>query len=204
MDNMFYGCEALAYIDLSGFNLENLKNANQMLAYCGNLEKIKFNENTITKNLETMEAMYMGCESLKNINTKIFKKNKLRNLNDVFNGCISLKEIDLSYFETEYMTELLSTFENCKSLEKINFTNFDTSRVERMDYMFYGCESLIYLDLSDFNLENLTYSANMFAYCINLIEIRFNDNTSTKNLEFMEAMFRGCESLESINTKIFK
>ena len=49
---MFYGCnKSLFQIDLSGFNLENLKNSTLMFAYCLDLNEIKFNNNTITKNL---------------------------------------------------------------------------------------------------------------------------------------------------------
>ena len=196
MDNMFNGCESLTYLDISGFNLENLKNSYTMFADCRKLKEIKFNNNTTTKNLETMEGMFYNCQSLVHITTKIFKQNKLKNLNKVFNYCISLKEIDLSYFETTYMTELRGTFQNCKSLEKINFTNFDTTNIEKMDHIFFRCESLIYLDISGFNLENLKNSYAMFADCIKLKDIKFNNSTLTKNLETMEGMFTYCYSLE--------
>ena len=81
---MFYGCQSLIYLDLSGFDLENLKSSNLMFAYCISLIEIKFNNNTSTKNLETMELMFVDCESLESINTKIFRENKLRNLNMFF------------------------------------------------------------------------------------------------------------------------
>jgi len=91
----------------------------------------------------------------------------------------------------------------CSSVRVVK-TNFNTSKVEIMDYMFYYCKSLTYLDLSGFNLENLKNSSNMFAYCINLKELKFSNNILTKNLESMESMFFDCESLEKIDTKIFR
>ena len=81
---MFYNCVSLAYLDLSDFNLENLKNSTLMFAFCFNLKEINFNNNTITKNLEFMIAMFLDCESLENINTRIFRENKITNLNFVF------------------------------------------------------------------------------------------------------------------------
>ena len=135
---------------------------------------------------------------------KIFKENKLTNLNFVFEKCNSLKELDLSYFETKYIAELKRTFYECGNLTKINLTHFDVSKVITTEYMFYYCRSLAYLDLSYFNLENLKKSNSMFYGCDKLKEIIFNDNTITKNLEDMESMFTFCGSLEYINTKIFK
>ena len=43
MNDMFYYCESLTYLDLSSFNLENLKNSDNMFLYCVNLKEIKFN-----------------------------------------------------------------------------------------------------------------------------------------------------------------
>ena len=108
---MFFYCKSLTYLDLSSFNLENLKNSDGMFASCINLTEIIFNNNKLTKNLESMEGMFERCESLETINTKVFRQNKLRNLNNVFSFCTSLKAIDLSYFETKYITELTGTFE---------------------------------------------------------------------------------------------
>ena len=101
-----------------------------MFDNCINLTEIEFNYNTSTKNLEDMSYMFCFCTSLEKINMKIFKENKLINLDFVFGGCESLNEIDLSYFESKYITELKGTFYNCKSLEKINLTYFDFSEVK--------------------------------------------------------------------------
>ena len=44
----------------------------------------------------------------------------------------------------------------------------------------------------------------MFGNCLDLKEIKFNNNTTTKNLVNMSHMFRDCVSLEYIDTTIFK
>ena len=71
MDFMFNLCESLTVLDISSFNLENLKNSRRMFNYCFNLKEIIFNNNTMMKNLETMEGMFVNCRSLEYINTKI-------------------------------------------------------------------------------------------------------------------------------------
>ena len=91
-----------------------------------------------------------------------------------------------------------------ESLENIKFTNFDTSKVTRMNKMFYSCGSLTYLDISSFYLENLIYSDYMFYSCSCLEEIVINNNTTTKNLKDMNHIFDSCNSLETINIKVFK
>ena len=94
-------------------------------------------------------------------------------------------------------------FKDCESLSIANL-NFNTSKVKQMDYMFYYCKELEYLNISNFHLENLINSQNMLKGCIKLKEIEFNNNTRTDNLEVMIGMFKNCESLLKINTKIFR
>ena len=156
-----------------------------------------------------------------------FKK-KLESLDGLFKGINHLIEADFTELETEEIKSMGSTFAYCKNLKKVNFNtetpnledmsymffsceslntanlNLDTSKVKRMDFMFYNCRELINLDLSSFNLENLSNAPNMFAFCIKLNELKFKDTTNTNNLEEMNEMFSHCESLEQINTKIFK
>ena len=57
-----------------------------------------------------MSHMFYSCRALKKINTKIFKENKLTNLNYVFKDCNSLKDIDLSNFETKILLNLMGHF----------------------------------------------------------------------------------------------
>ena len=46
MDYMFYNCSQISNLDISNFNLDNLKNSTYMFGYCGKLKNIKFNDNT--------------------------------------------------------------------------------------------------------------------------------------------------------------
>ena len=55
-----------------------------MFDNCENLREIKFNKNTLTKNLENMNSMFTNCFFLNYINTSIFNQNKVKYLNDAF------------------------------------------------------------------------------------------------------------------------
>ena len=63
-----------------------------------------------------------------------------------------------------------------------------------MDNMFAFCVLKI-LDISNFRFENVVNLSYMFQECNYLEEIKFNDNTTTENLEIMSNMFQRCYQL---------
>ena len=138
MDFTFYDCSQLEILDLSNFNLENIKTARNMFAFSSKLIEIKFKENTITNNLEEITEIFSHCESLEKINTTVFKVDKVKNLNYVFEDCYSLKEIDLSNFKIQNLEEAIGTFKNCRSLKSIDISNFDTSNLTKASRIFYN------------------------------------------------------------------
>ena len=192
MDEMFYNCTSLKNLDISSFHLENLENSKYMFYNCRNLAEIKFNNNTIAKNLTYMNNMFDSCSSLTHINTKIFNYITVCNLNYVFKDCILLQSIDLSNIKIDCIMlygRLEGTFYNCNNIRIINFTNFVTSKVNTMANMFYNCTSLRSLNLSNVNLNNLRNSSFMFKGCLHLEQIVFNNNASIKELKDMNSMF---------------
>ena len=113
MDLMFYYNDELISLDLSNFDLESLVNSDFMFGYCTKLKKIIFKKGTVTKNLEKMDNMFYHCESLEEINTEIFRANKVKSLNKVFEDCYSLKSIDLSHFDISNVYFIDFIFNNC-------------------------------------------------------------------------------------------
>ena len=97
----------------------------------------------------------------------------------LFKDCSYLNKVVFNN-ETPRLSNIKYMFYNCDSLTIANL-NLDTSKVTQMDYMFYNCVKLNYLDISSFYLENLINSSYMFQGCTNLTEIKFNDNSTTKN-----------------------
>ena len=178
----------MKYINISNFDLKNVVNIASMFQGCIRLIEIYFNNDILTENLEDMNSMFYRCESLEYINTKIFKVNKVTNLSYTFAECDELQELNLSNFETENVLDLRYAFHDCYKLKIIDLSNFDTSKVTQMDNMFSNC-ALRILDISNFHFENVVDSSFMFQECTHLEKIKFNDNTTTENLEIMSNMF---------------
>ena len=109
MEFMFYSSGELIELDLSGFNLGNLINAEYMFHDNSYLKNIKFNNSTITNNLQKMNHMFSGCKSLEYINTEIFNTIKVISLNNTFANCQSLKGIDLSHFDFKNIKDLMGS-----------------------------------------------------------------------------------------------
>ena len=223
MDYMFYKCRKLIIINISNFELENLINAENMFGDCGSLDKIIFNNNTVASNLEVMTSMFNNCPYLKYINTKIFKSEKITDINYAFLGCRDLHELDLSFLGTDNVKEMKGIFQYCGLLEKIDVSHFNTSQVVSMEDIFNGCYKLKDLNILNFNTTNVISFENAFYGCQALTSLNFSsfDFKSVSNLDYMfynclyleylilpnkmpyikttNSMFENCHKLASIN-----
>lgn len=142
MDYMFYKCEQLRALDLSGFNTEKVENMSDMFSNCKNLETLNLSSFK-TNNLTNMSEMFLECNKIAQLDLSGFNTSGVKALDQVFKRCYALKSLDLSSFDTKLVTEMSSLFDNCQSLKTIYVSdNFSTYRVK--------------------------YSTNMFSYCNNL------------------------------------
>lgn len=142
MDHMFYKCEQLRALDLSGFNTEKVEN---------------------------MGDMFSNCKNLETLNLSSFKTNKLKNMSEMFLGCNKIAQLDLSGFNTSGVKALDQVFKNCYALESLDLSSFDTKLVTVMSSLFEYCKSLKTIYVSDrFSTFLVKYSTNMFRSCNNL------------------------------------
>ncbi|MBR6191340.1 MAG: BspA family leucine-rich repeat surface protein [Prevotella sp.] len=167
MSNMFYGCELLTSLDISGFN---------------------------TSNVTDMHSMFSFCKSLKSLDLSNFDTSNVTDMISMFYGCEQLTSLDLSSFNTSSVTDMSCMFYQCYSLTSLNVSNFNTSNVKKMFGMFFYCESLLNLDLRSFNTSNVTDMCQMFWYCSALTTIYCNDDWQRINLVSKD-MFKGCYEL---------
>ena len=200
MDWMFYYNDELTSLDLSNFDLENLESAEYMFGFCTKLENIIFKNGTKTKNLKYIYYMFYHCESLKNINTEIFRTNKISSLFQVFQGCYSLESIDMSIFDFSNVDSIQNIFSDCINLKRINLLNINTSKLTTTEYAFSNCQSLTSLDISFLDFNNVTSLEHMFADCINLKNISLPKIHTLSNAE---SMFKNCNNLNSIYLNFF-
>lgn len=142
MDYMFYKCEQLHALDLSGFNTEKVEN---------------------------MRDMFSNCKNLETLNLSSFKTNNLTDMSEMFLGCNKIAQLDLSGFNTSGVKALDQVFKNCYALEALDLSSFDTKWVTEMSSLFEYCKSLKTIYVSDlFSIFNVKNSTNMFRYCNNL------------------------------------
>ena len=142
MDYMFYKCDQLRALDLSGFN---------------------------TEKVEDMRDMFSNCKNLETLNLSSFKTNNLTNMSEMFLECNKIAQLDLSGFNTSGVKALDLVFKNCYALESLDLSSFDTKLVKDMSSLFENCQSLKTIYVSDsFSTYRVKYSTNMFSYCNNL------------------------------------
>ena len=132
------------------------KNTNYWFCMLMNIQKINGLENFNTSNITDMSSMFVGCESLTNLDLSDFDTSNVTNMSSMFIGCESLTNLDLSDFDTSNVTNMSDMFVGCESLTNLDLSDFDTSNVTNMSYMFSNCESLTNLDLSNFDTSNVT------------------------------------------------
>ncbi len=144
MDYMFYKCDKLRALDLSGFNTEKVEN---------------------------MGDMFSNCKNLETLNLSSFKTNNLKNMSEMFLECNKIAQLDLSGFNTSGVKALDQVFKKCYALESLDLSSFDTKLVTVMSSLFEYCQNLKTIYVSDrFStfMVKVNYSTNMFRYCDNL------------------------------------
>ena len=194
MGLMFFGCESLTSLDVSGFNTAKVTDMAFMFCNCSSLTSLDvshFNTSEVT----TMYRMFSVCSSLTSLDLSGFNTAKVKNMESMFWGCSSLTSLDLTSFNTAKVTNMESMFRICSGLTSLNLSNFNTTNVTNMSYMFSSCSSLTNLDLSSFNTAKVTNMNYMFNYCGGLKTIYVADCWSTAAVTSSTSMFSYCTSL---------
>lgn len=142
MDYMFYKCEQLRALDLSGFNTEKVENMRDMFSNCKNLETLNLSSFK-TNNLTDMSEMFLECNKIAQLDLSGFNTSGVKALDQVFKKCYALEALDLSSFDTKLVTEMSSLFDNCLSLKTIYVSDrFSTYWVNNYTNMFNYCNNL--------------------------------------------------------------
>ncbi|MBP5366484.1 MAG: BspA family leucine-rich repeat surface protein [Bacteroidales bacterium] len=170
MSSMFYGCENLTSLDVSGFN---------------------------TGKVTDMNCLFFGCSNLTNLDVSGFNTEKVTDMGGMFLGCKNLSSLDVSGFNTENVTDMEGMFWDCRNLTSLDVSGFNTKNVKSMAGMFYWCGKLKSLNVSGFNTDNDTNMRIMFFGCENLTNLDLS-NFNTKNVNEMGGMFSACETLKTI------
>ena len=225
MRAIFYLCEELEYLDLTSFNISNVKDMGWMFDRCYKLKEIKGINKFNTSQVTNMKAMFRKCNELEFLDLSNFNTSNVIDMQLLFSKCIKLKVIKgINNFGTSNVEYMIGMFQECRELEYLDLSNFKTFKVDNMEYLFQNCNKLKeikginnfntsnvismksmfqFLDLSSFDTTFVSDMGAMFNGCQRLKEIKGINNFNTINVNNMEIMFQSCEELEYLDLSNF-
>lgn len=171
MSYMFYHCDSLKSLDVSGFN---------------------------TSKVTDMKHMFKECISLTELDVSGWDTGKVNNMQSMFNNCKSLTSLDVSGWNTGKVDKMDRLFSGCKAITNLDVSGWNTGKVEYMQYMFYDCSGLTNLDVSGWNTSNVKWMSHMFDYCISLTSLDVS-GWDTSNVTEMGFLFYECRSLTELD-----
>ena len=186
-------------IDLSNFDLSNVKSMRYMFNKCYKLKKIIGINNVNTNNINDMSGMFQLCENLEYLDLSNFDTSKVTNMRFMFNECNKLKEIKgLNKLNTSNVCDMNLMFQLCISLEYLDLSNFDTSKTKSMSWIFNKCYNLKEIKgINNFNTSKVTEMSEMFNECnyLESLDLSNFDISNTKNIEYI---FYGCNKIKEM------
>ena len=104
MNNMFLECRELEYLDLSNFNINNVKNMDYMFYGCLKLKKIKGIQKFIDNKIANIDIMFQSCKVLDLNNLKKIEKKPIikKYINDTNIITQNKNKLNDSTFHSEY------------------------------------------------------------------------------------------------------
>ena len=228
MSKLFYGCEALIWLNGKKWDTSNVTNMNSMFENCYNIEEIsdisKWNINKVTQleymfkkcykltqldlpkskteNLISMKGLFYECLKLRNI-TGIddWSIEKVTDISEIFSKCSALQSLpEISKWKTANVMNMAELFSKCSALQSLpDLSKWETPNVINMAELFSKCTSLKRLPIiSNWETENLIYMNGLLNECKKLIEVPDISNWKTSNVTNMSYLFNECESLQKL------
>ena len=96
MSYMFYLCNRLTGLDLSGWDTSSVTNMAEMFSQCSQLSDFSFLENWDTTSVTNMVSMFYSCSKLTTIDLSNWEISSVTNMGSMFQDCSQLTSLDLS------------------------------------------------------------------------------------------------------------
>ncbi len=171
---MFYGCKALASLDIEAIDSSNVTN---------------------------MSDMFNSCEKLGKLNVSLLDTSSATNMSGLFSGMKLVSSLDVSRFNTASATNMSNMFSTCNALANIDVSGFDVRNVTNFSWMFSGCATTS-LNVSSWRTDSAVNLEGCFANMANLEDIDVSD-FDTSDCTNMRCLFMGCTSLEEVDISDF-
>lgn len=199
LQGAFNGCTQLLEIDVSDWDMINVKTLHQCFNNCSKLGYLDLSKWDID-NVTSTYYCFNGCSTLKSIgDTSNWNTTSIDNASAMFYDCNLLQELDVSNWNMSSATRLDGMFANCSTLKELNFTNWDTYNNTTFGNFLYGCKANIigFDNLKVTNkcvaLSNMNYQATGIKGNLDLRHWDLSNATSIAGL------FRGCSGITGIN-----
>ena len=127
------------YIDISKWDVSNVKNMNNAFWNCKNLTSVGDLSNWDVSNIKNMSRMFSLCMQLKSVgDLSNWNVSNAKDMGAMFGNCEQLVSIgDLTDWNVSNVENMNSMFEYCKKLKSIGeLSKWDVSNVNDMSYMF--------------------------------------------------------------------
>lgn len=193
MYSIFYKCPNLEQVLLpntvqaSKVNLRRAFADNPLLQRVANLENLQ--------NITSIDTLFRNCVQLQSLAFSSVSSNaNAVSCTRAFNGCKALKEVDLSHFAA--LSEGNNLFDGCENLERVRFADTGNGQKNSFSERFRGCSNLQTIENLD-KFTNVSAISNAFENCVSLQTVAFCDVPQTMSGSGKEA-FRGCKRLESV------
>lgn len=171
MQWMFYNCNSLVNVNLTGIN---------------------------TERVTSMAHLFRNCTSLGTVDVTMFETPQLTNMAYMFAGCTSLENMDLSKFNTTIVSTMEGHLRRRVELIKFDMHHWNLQTVNSFAYFFRNCRALESVNLTDVNPTKLTTMEAMFQNCVKIKDIDMTSFHDIKKLRSLNYMCDGCTSLRSI------
>ena len=149
------------YIDISYWDVSNIKSMRSMFYECDELESTGDISSWDVSNVNDMSFMFAFCKKF-NQDLSDWDVSNVTDMSYMFYKCESFNQ-DISKWNVSSVTDMRGMFDSCKSFNK-DISKWDVSNVTSMENMFWECESFNQ-DLSSWDVSKVMYKKCAFDYC---------------------------------------
>ena len=149
------------YIDISDWDVSNVRTMNYMFAYCKELKSVGDISYWDVSNVTNMYCMFLDCKFFNQCISK-WDVSKVSNMAYMFYGCASFNQ-DISSWYVSNITDMSFMFNYCASFNQ-DLSGWNVSNVRDMNAMFRGCKSFN-KDISKWNVSKVKNNILMFLKC---------------------------------------
>ena len=146
-ENMFSN-STVEKLDMSGISAPSVQSTHYMFYNCENLTTLDLTGFTTGDELEIMDSMFYGCASLRSVDLSGFDTSEVNDMDSMFKGCAALTDVDLSGFDTSECTSMYCMFAGCESLTELDLSSFSSDSLTFATDMFNGCARLADIDVT--------------------------------------------------------